>query len=140
MAAPASQGLTVEIRTPEGDVFSGDAVKVTRVPGSKGNMGILPRHAPLMSSLEVGVASVVDKAGTEWCFVTGEGFLEVLDNHVLVLVDSAEDITEIDVSRAQAAAKRASERLAKPSSSLDRGRAEAALARASMRIRFARPS
>lgn len=134
----ADQGLIVEIRTPEGAVYSGDAVKVTRIPGAKGSMGVLPRHAPLMSALEVGLSSLVDKAGTEWSFVTGEGFVEILDDHVLVLVDSAEDVTAIDVSRAEAARDRAAERLAKPHSDMDRARAEGALQRATTRLRFAR--
>ena len=129
-----SSGLTVELRTPEGSVFSGGVAKVVTVPGAKGPMGILPRHAALVSSLTMGVTRLFDKAGTEWRFVTGEGFLEIKDNQVLMLVDTAEDVTEIDVSRAESASRRARERLAKPGSDLDRARAESSLLRARMRL------
>lgn len=134
----ASTHLTVELRTPEGSVFSGNAAKVTRLPGTKGPMGVLPRHAPLMSSLEVGNTAVVDAAGTQWDFVTGEGFVEIVDDHVLILVDSAEDVSEIDTSRAEESLRRAKDRLAHPSEAIDRARAQAALERATTRLRFAR--
>lgn len=126
--------LTVELRTPEGSTFSGEVAKVLSVPGAKGAMGILLRHAPLMSSLVVGVTRIVDTVGTEWRFVTGEGFLEVNANRVLILVDTAEDVTEIDVGRAEAAAQRAKDRLAKPGKELDQSRAKAALQRARTRL------
>jgi len=129
-----SSGLTVELRTPEGSIFSGGAAKVLSVPGTKGPMGVLPRHAPLVSSLTVGVTRVVDKAGTEWRFVTGEGFLEINDNNVLVLVDTAEDVSEIDLARAESASRRARERLSKGRPELDRVRAESSLLRARTRI------
>lgn len=129
-----SSGLTVELRTPEGSIFSGGAAKVLRVPGAKGPMGILPRHAPLVSSLTVGVTSLVDKAGTEWRFVTGEGFLEIKDNNVLILVDTAEDVSDIDLARAESASRRARDRLGKPGPDLDRVRAESSLLRARMRV------
>ena len=130
--------LVVELRTPEGSAFSGDVVKVQRLPATKGSMGVLPRHAPLMSSVEMGLTRLLDKAGTTWSFVTGEGFVEVLDDHVLLLVDTAEDVTEIDVSRAEAAAARARERLAKNGVAVDETRARASLHRALTRIELAR--
>ncbi|MFT7463672.1 MAG: F-type H+-transporting ATPase subunit epsilon [Pseudohongiellaceae bacterium] len=126
--------LNVELRTPEGSVFSGEVVKVSEVPGTKAPLGILPRHAPLVSSLSVGVTVLVDSAGTECRFVTGEGFLEINDNHVLILVDTAEDVTEIDMARADLAHQRARDRLAKVHPDLDRTRAKAALVRARLRI------
>ena len=65
------------MRTPEGAAYSGHAETV-RVPGSKGPFGVLPRHAPLMSSLDVGLTYVRDPVGNEWKFVTGRGFVEVV--------------------------------------------------------------
>jgi len=134
----AATNLTVELRTPEGSAFSGDAAKITRLPGASGPMGVLSRHAPLMSSLSVGLTSVIDAAGTRWDFVTGEGFVEILDDHVLILVDTAEDVSEVDVDRAKKAMGRARERLSKPSADMDRVRAEAALDRAMTRLQYAR--
>lgn len=141
MAATSDKTLQVELRTPEGSVFSGAAVKVQRLPASKGSMGVLSRHAPLMSSMDVGLTQLLDRAGTSWSFVTGQGFVEVLDDHVLMLVDTAEDITKIDIGRAEAAAERARQRLASGSmEDVDAARAEGSLERASMRLRFARRS
>ena len=66
--------LWIELRTPEGAIYSGHA-KTIRVPGTKGFFGVLPKHAPLMSSLEVGYTYIQDPIGVEWKFVTGAGFV-----------------------------------------------------------------
>jgi F-type H+-transporting ATPase subunit epsilon len=128
--------LAVEIRSPDGPIWSGWARSVT-VPGSKGGMGILPRHAPLMSSLDVGLTRVREPGGAEHRFITGAGLVEVHANRVLVLVDFGERPEHVDVARAQAARDRASARLRSPGEELDRARAEAALARAVQRLRYA---
>ena len=136
MEMKAGKALYVEIRTPEGSSYSGGASSVL-LPGTKGSMGILPRHAPLLSSLEVGFVRVRDPLGTEWPFVTGLGFVEVHDNHVLVLVDFADSVAEIDVERAKEALQRAKARLRTPSEEVDVTRAEAAMHRAVTRLRYA---
>lgn len=128
--------LWVEMRTPDGSIFSGHA-RTVRVPGAKGFFGVLPRHAPVMSSLEVGFTYIEDPVGVEWKFVTGGGFVEISRNTVLMLVDFAEETKEIDVDRARSALTRAKERLRKPSEEVDLARAEAAVDRAATRIRFA---
>jgi F-type H+-transporting ATPase subunit epsilon len=142
MDAPAPEAdlagagrLWVEIRSPDGVLFAGWAQSVV-APGTKGSMGILPRHAALMSSLEVGLTKVRTGAG-EVRFITGAGFLEVARNRVLLLVDFADDPAKVDSKRAQEARERALSRLRTPSEELDRARAEAALARAVMRLRYA---
>jgi len=132
----AGKKLFVELRTPEHAVYSGGATSVL-LPGAKGAMGILPRHAPLLSSLDVGFVRIRDPLGKEWRFVCGLGFVEVQHNRVLVLVDFADDVNDIDVPRAQAALERAKQRLRSPSEEIDQARAEAALQRASMRLRYA---
>lgn len=132
----ADRSLHVELRSPDGAVFTGDARSVL-LPGSKGSFGVLPRHAPLISSLDVGYTRVRTAAGDHE-FVTGLGFCEVQDDKVLVLVDSAEYVGRIDIPRAEAAAERARERLRQGGPEVDRARAEASLARASMRIKHAR--
>jgi F-type H+-transporting ATPase subunit epsilon len=129
--------LWLEIRTPDGPIWSGFAESVT-VPATKGSMGVLPRHAPLMSSLEVGLTRLRQfGGGGEHRFVTGLGFVEVFRNRVQILVDFADRPEEIDVARAQAARDRAQSRLRAPNEELDRVRAEAALARATIRLRHA---
>ena len=133
----ASKRLWVEMRTPEGVVFSGKARSVT-IPGAKGSMGVLPRHAPLMSSLTTGVTKIRDADDQVHSFITGVGFVEVYRNQVLVLVDFADDPAVIDVARAQAARDRAKARLLHPGEEVDVARAEAAMDRATMRLRFAR--
>jgi F-type H+-transporting ATPase subunit epsilon len=128
--------LSVEILSPDGPIWSGPAQSVT-VAGSKGSMGILPRHAPLMSSLELGLTRVREPSGAEHRFITGGGFVEVLRNRVLVLVDFGDRPDLIDRERAREARDRAKVRLRTPQESVDRARAEAALQRAVMRLRFA---
>ncbi|MHC5212481.1 MAG: ATP synthase F1 subunit epsilon [Planctomycetota bacterium] len=128
--------LAVEIRSPDGPIWSGWAESVV-VPATKGSMGILPRHAPLMSSLEVGLTRVREPGGAEHRFVTGSGFVEVHRNRVLVLVDFGDLPERIDIRRAEEARERAKARLRTPQETVDRVRAEAALQRALMRLRFA---
>jgi F-type H+-transporting ATPase subunit epsilon len=128
--------LWVEIRSPDGVLFAGWADSVI-APAAKGSMGILPRHAALMSSLVVGLTKVRASTGTEVRLITGAGFLEVGANRVLLLVDFADDPAKVDVKRAEAARDRAQERLRTPGEQIDQARAEAALQRALMRLRHA---
>jgi len=136
-AVRAGKALYVEMRTPEGSAYSGGAKSVV-VPGAKGSMGVLPRHAPLMSSLDVGLTKVRDPVGKEWVFVTGGGFVEVFQNRILVLVDFADDVNDIDVDRARRARERAEARLRSPTEEIDVARARAALDRAVLRLEHAR--
>jgi F-type H+-transporting ATPase subunit epsilon len=99
-------------------------------------MGVLPKHAPLLSSLEVGFTRIRDPLGKEWKFVTGMGFVEIQNNEILILVDFAEDVNDIDVERAEEARNRAQARLRTPSEDVDAARADAAKQRAMMRLRF----
>jgi F-type H+-transporting ATPase subunit epsilon len=100
-------------------------------------MGILPRHAALMSSLVVGLTKVRASGGREIRLVTGAGFLEIARNRVLLLVDFADDPARVDLKRAAEARDRAQQRLRTPGENVDLARAEAALDRALMRLRFA---
>lgn len=128
--------LVCEIVTGERLLFSGEADAVL-APGIEGQLGILPRHAPLITALQPGEL-VVRRGGTEEVFVVGGGFLEVVQNRVTILADSAERAEEIDVERALAAKKRAEARLAqRREEEVDYARAEAALRRAMARLRVA---
>ncbi|HEY8885031.1 MAG TPA: ATP synthase F1 subunit epsilon, partial [Chloroflexota bacterium] len=94
-------GLRLDVVTAERLVFSED-VDIVIAPGSEGELGILPRHAALMTTLQPGALRA--RIGTdEIDLAIGGGFLEVRDNRVLVLADSAERSEEIDIERARAA-------------------------------------
>jgi F-type H+-transporting ATPase subunit epsilon len=133
---PPGDELWVEIRSPDGQIWSGIAESVV-VPASKGSMGILPKHAPLMSSMEVGLTKVREPDKTEHRFVTGGGFVEVNGNRVLLLVDFGDRPEEIDTVRAERARERARERLRTRQEQMDRTRADAALQRAVQRLMHA---
>jgi F-type H+-transporting ATPase subunit epsilon len=136
-SAGATHGaVAVEIRSPDGPIFSGSA-KSLRVPETLGSMGILPRHAPLIGTLEAGLTLIRLTDGSERRLITGDGFLEIANDRVLMLVDFGEDPAKVDVARATEARDRALVRLRAPSESVDQARAEAALRRALARLRYA---
>jgi len=99
--------LTVEIVTAERKVYEGE-VDMVVAPGAEGSVGILPRHAPLLTTLVPGVITL-KRDGEEEVLAVGGGFLQVNANRVLVLADSAEREDEIDEERAQRARARALE-------------------------------
>ncbi len=131
------KAFQLEIITPSKVVFKDEATSVS-APGVEGNFQILYDHAPFLSALEVGEIKVKDKAGNDMHYATSGGFVEVSGNHVVVLADSAEKSSEIDVDRAKAAKARAEERLRTKQENLDRERANAALMRAMNRMRLSR--
>jgi len=125
--------LTLEIITPEKPIFK-DQIEAVTIPGSLGGFQILKDHAPLISSFEIGVIKV-KKANAETYYTTAGGTVEVNKNQILVLADSIEKITDINVDRAEQAKKRAEERLQKKhEANIDEARAKAALNRALNRI------
>lgn len=126
--------LSVEIRSPDGPLWTGTAQSL-RVPESLGLMGILPRHAPLIATLEAGLTTIRRPDGGELRLITGDGFLEIAAGHVLMLVDFGEDPAKVDVARAREARDRALSRLRSPKEDVDLARAEAALRRALARLR-----
>lgn len=131
-----NHAFRLEIVTPERIVLQQDAASVV-VPGSEGSLGILANHAPLMAELTVGELKVRDADGREEHFAISGGFMEVADNNVRILADSAEKAEEIDVPRAEQAVVRARERLSSADTSTDLLRAEIALKRALNRLRVA---
>ncbi|MFH0769658.1 MAG: F0F1 ATP synthase subunit epsilon [Chloroflexota bacterium] len=126
-------GIKLDVVTAERVVYSED-VDVVVAPGIVGELGILPRHAPLMTTLEVGELRV-KKGGDEFSLVISGGFLEVRPDRIIVLADVAERAEEIDVARAEAAKRRAEERIASRAPGIDMARAEAALHRALVRLK-----
>ena len=87
-----------------------DEVDIIVVPGTDGEMGILPHHAPVLSTLRYGVIKV-RKGEEEHVFTATGGVVEVQPDLVTILADAAEDVEEIDIARAQAARDRAQKRL-----------------------------
>jgi len=115
-------------------IFEGDADTVV-LPGSEGEMGILPNHSPLLSTLDFGVIRVRYQ-GTEEAFTVAGGVVEVQPDIVTVLADRAENVREIDISRAEAARERAEKYLEEgpPPDSDAYLRLEAALRRSKLRL------
>src|SRR5512144_2903015 len=101
--------LTLDIVTPERRVLSVSCDEV-RAPGAKGGFGVRLNHEPFMTALEPGRLTYVE-AGREHHYAIGGGFLQVADNRVIVLADTAEAAGDIDVSRAQKAFEDAQNRL-----------------------------
>ncbi|MDY6843003.1 MAG: F0F1 ATP synthase subunit epsilon [Thermodesulfobacteriota bacterium] len=103
-----AEKLYVEILTPCGDVFCGEADDIV-APGELGELNFLPEHASFLTKLKFGKMSYL-KDGQRSALIVSEGFAEVVDNKVTILVDYAERPEEIDLDRAKAALKRAEER------------------------------
>jgi len=126
--------IRCEIVSQDRMVYQAEADMVL-LPGSQGEMGILPNHAPLLTTLKFGVIKVRAK-GHEEVFTVAGGVAEVQPDIVTILADAAENVEEIDVARAEAARKRAEELLAKgpPPDSDAYLRVEAALRKSQLRL------
>ena len=135
VGVPAGHHIAVEIRSPEGSIWSGMATSL-QVPESLGLMGIMPRHAALLATLVAGLTTIHAEDGRTVKIITGDGFLEIANNRVLMLVDFGEDPAKVDVKRAQEARDRAVSRLRTAAENVDYARAEAALRRALARLRY----
>ncbi|MCL6598395.1 MAG: F0F1 ATP synthase subunit epsilon [Alicyclobacillus macrosporangiidus] len=121
-----------EVVTPERTVLS-EQVHMVSVRTGGGELGILPRHAPLAATVKPCVVRVKLEEGEDYVHVSG-GFLEVLPDRVTILAKAAETAEDIDVERAQRAKERAEQRLAQRTEDIDVRRAEAALMRALHRL------
>ena len=127
--------VKLEIVTAEKLIYSED-VDMVVAPGVDGYLGILPHHTPLMTMLNPGELRIKNGGEEIDMAITG-GFLEVRPDKVVVLADAAERAEEIDIARAEAAKKRAEERLAGKVPEGDLLRAQASLMRALMRLKVA---
>jgi len=130
--------LRIDIVTAEREVYS-DEVDMVIAPGVEGQLGILPHHSPLMTMLQPGELRL-KKDGEEILMAITGGFLEVRPDRVVILADAAERAEEIDIERAEAARKRAEERLKQKTPDIDLLRAEMALRRALARLKVAEKS
>lgn len=130
--------IRCEIVSQDRSVFEGDVDMVT-IPGKDGDMGILPHHAPLLSTIRPGVIKVRSGKDEQVFIITG-GLVEVQPTIVTILADAAERIEEIDIARAEEARRLAEQRLKEgvPPGTEAFLAAEAALNRSTLRLEMAR--
>ena len=121
--------LRLEIVTAERLVLADDNIDMVVAPSVDGEVGILPNHAPLIAVLQIGELRV-KKGADEQSIVVAGGFMEVLDDKVTILADTAERSEEIDVAAAEQARTRAQEAL----TNKDAGQADLEMAQAAMRL------
>ena len=130
MTLPAS--IQLEIVTPERRLVREDVDELV-VPGEDGYLGVLPGHTPLLATLKVGEMWYRKGQDKSYLAIAG-GFAEVLPDRVTILAQVAERADEIDVPRAEAARRRAEERLAERSRDIDMERARRALMKSVVRL------
>jgi F-type H+-transporting ATPase subunit epsilon len=130
-----AETLELEIATPERELLR-EKVTEVQIPGRNGYMGILPGHAALVGLLGIGVLTYEVRGEKRYMAVHG-GFLEVADDQVRVLADTAERAEEIDIPRARTALQRAMEDGENPAVGVDPAQALAAAARAQARLETA---
>src|SRR5713101_9065712 len=126
--------MHIEVVTAERELYNGEADELI-APGSEGMLGILPRHAALLTTLKPGALRIKLNGAEEPLFVSG-GFLEVSNNQATVLADTAEHAEEIDQARAEEARRRAQEHLAQTTSNTERAELQAAMERAMERLKI----
>src|SRR5215208_8139874 len=128
--------LLLEIVTPERLAYS-DTVDAVQLPGAEGEMGVLPHHAPLLATLGVGELRI-RKGGEEELFAIAGGFVQVRPDQVVVMAETADMASEIDLEKAQEARREAERALeAGDRDAVDMVAARAALQQALLRIRVA---
>ncbi|ASS89503.1 MAG: F0F1 ATP synthase subunit epsilon [Bacillaceae bacterium] len=131
--------VQVSVVTPDGPVYDAD-IELVSAKAQSGELGILPGHIPMVAPLAIGAVRLKKGNNTELVAVSG-GFLEVRPDKVTILAQAAERAEDIDVARAEAAKKRAEERLQRKGQGqedIDFKRAELALQRAINRINVAK--
>lgn len=126
----------LEIATPERPILD-EQVSDAQIPAANGYLGVLPQHAPLIADLSAGLLYYTAAGKPESLFIT-DGWVEILNDRVRVLADAVENLTEIDVIRAQASLDRAMERLRIDASDVDKARALKAQKRAEARLNAAK--
>lgn len=128
--------LHLEIVTPRRIVFKGEVTSFS-APGTVGGFQVLYNHAPLLSSLIIGEVKIKEASGSESRYAVSGGFVEVRENQILLLAETAERIDEIDIERAKASRDRAKKRMAEKNPDNDFERARLAFYRAINRLKIA---
>ncbi len=132
----ADKSFQLEIVTPKKIVFQATVTSFS-APGIVGGFQVLRSHAPLLSSIGVGEVKIIDEQGRESRYATSGGFVEVHENKVVLLAETAERSDEIDITRAEVARDRAQQRIAEKRIETDLDRTRAALQRALNRLKVA---
>jgi F-type H+-transporting ATPase subunit epsilon len=132
---PEKNTIHVDIVSAEGEIFSGEA-EMFFAPGADGDLGIAPRHAPLLTLLKPGEVRVKTPDGQEQHFFVGGGALEVQPAKVTVLADTALRAHDIDEAAALAAKQRAEDALRDKSGHISQAEALAELARTTAMLKF----
>ncbi|MGB0955827.1 MAG: F0F1 ATP synthase subunit epsilon [Panacagrimonas sp.] len=127
--------LHVDIVSAEGDIHHGEAQMVF-APATQGEVGIAPRHAPLLTTLKPGTVRVQTEGGEELAFFVGGGILEVQPHLVTVLADTALRGEDADEAAVQKAKQDAEEKLAGASEETDIAKAQAEVVEAAARLEF----
>ena len=127
--------IHVDIVSAEGEIFSGEA-EMFFAPGADGDLGIAPRHAPLLTLLKPGEVRVKTPDGQEQRFFVGGGALEVQPAKVTVLADTALRAHDVDEAAALAAKQRAEDALRDKSGHISQAEALAELARTTAMLKF----
>ena len=127
--------FNLEIVTPNRIVFNAH-VESFSAPGVMGGFQVLHSHAPLLAKLQIGQVKILDADGKETHYATSGGFVEVRENKVVMLADTAERSDEINVERARASVSRAQKRIAEKAPGVDVDRARLSLARALNRLKI----
>ena len=110
MGQEDSQYLRLELVAPAGRVYEGD-VQMVVLPSVTGELGVLPRHAPLVAQLSIGRLRALTADGDWLTFAVAEGFAKIQFNKVIVLADAAEEASQIDIERVHKSIERATHRL-----------------------------
>jgi F-type H+-transporting ATPase subunit epsilon len=134
MATAEKPTIHVDIVSAEGEIFAGDATMVF-APASQGEIGIAPRHAPLLTTMKSGEVRVQLENGEEVLIWVGGGALEVQPHKVTVLADTAARAKDLDEAAALAAKQRAEEALRDKVGAMEIAEAQAELARAAAQLR-----
>jgi len=127
--------IHVDIVSAEGEIFSG-AASMVFAPGSQGELGIAPRHAPLLTLLKPGEVRVLTADGAEQHFFVGGGALEVQPNKVTVLADTALRAKDLEESAALAAKQRAEEALSKATDRIEQAEAMKEIVRMAEQVKM----
>ena len=127
--------IHVDIVSAEGEIFAGEA-RMVFLPASEGEIGVTPRHAPLLTLLKAGEVRVQTPDGAEQVFYVGGGALEIQPNLVTVLADTALRAKDIDEAAALAAKQRAEEALKDKADHISIAEAQAELVRAMAQLKL----
>jgi F-type H+-transporting ATPase subunit epsilon len=130
-----AETIHVDIVSAEGEIYSGEASMVF-LPGVQGELGVLPRHAPLLTLLKAGEVRVQSPDGEQHYFYVGGGALEVQPRQVTVLADTAARARDLDEAAAVAARQRAEEAIAGKYDKITLAEAQAELARAIAQLKL----